>query len=186
MSPRLASLALLSLLALAGCGAISSQGASSQSDTGTSTSKDTLVAPTVTLTTNQVTLTTDHATYKPGDSVRVTIGNGHGVSVYAIASKVNCTALDVQVKAASGWQASKVASCASQADPDTLEIKPGSAVTVAITAPAAGTYRCALQYTTITVPPPRSAPNGAIASGTKLTSGPAITIYSAEWNVTSA
>ena len=187
MSPRLASLALLSLLALAGCGAISSQNAiSSENATKTSTSKDTLVAPTATITANQVTLITDHATYKPGDSVRVTIANGRGVSIYAIASNANCSILVIHAKTAAGWQASNAAACASQADPDTLEVKPGSATTVTIIAPVVGTYRCALQYTTINVPPPRSAPNGAIASGTNPTSGPATTVYSAEWNVTSA
>jgi uncharacterized cupredoxin-like copper-binding protein len=186
MSPRLASLALLSLLALAGCGAISSQGPSSQSDTGALGPKDTLVAPTPTITANQVTLTTDRSTYKPGATVRVTAANGRGVSIYAIASKAHCTALEVEVKMASGWQASNIAPCNIQDDPQTVEVKPGSATTVAIIAPAIGTYRCALQYTTINVPPPRSAPNDAIASGTNPTSGPATTVYSAEWNVISA
>ena len=78
MPLRAAMLALLSLLALAGCGAISSQGASSQNDTRTPTPKDTLVAPTATITANQVTLTTDRSSYTPRRQVRVTIANGQG------------------------------------------------------------------------------------------------------------
>jgi len=185
MSPRLASLALLSLLTLAGCGALSSQEASSQSDTGTLASKDTPIAPTATITANQVTLTIDHATYKPGDSVHVTIANGWGASVYAIATNANCTPVAVLVRMASGWQTSNVAACNAQGDPQTVEVKPGSAVPVTITAPAAGTYRCALQYTMINIPPPRSAPPGALAIANP-TSGPSTTVYSAPWDVTSA
>jgi uncharacterized cupredoxin-like copper-binding protein len=187
VSPRLAALALLSLLALAGCGAISSQSASESSTSkNTPTAKSTLVAPTATITANQVTLTTDHATYKPGDSVRVTIANGRGVSIYAIASNANCSVLVIHAKTAAGWQTFNATACSAQGDPQTVEVKPGSAIPVTITAPAVGTYRCALQYTTINVPPPRSAPNGAIASETNPTSGPAITAYSAQWDVTSA
>jgi hypothetical protein len=118
--------------------------------------------------------------------VRVSIANGRGVSIYADASKVNCTALDVEVKAASGWQAVNMALCASQAVPDMLEIKPGNATTVSITASSAGIYRCALQYTTINIPPPDSAPDGAIASAKYPTSGPATTVYSPAWEVRSA
>jgi hypothetical protein len=183
MSLKLAALGLLSLLALAGCAT------SSQNATKTQTPQDALIAPTATITASQVTLATDRPTYEPGDSVRVTIANGQSVSIYAISSKVNCTALDLEVKTASGWQASNVASCDAQTVLDTLEIKPGSAATVTIPAPAAGTYRCALQYTTINVPPPRNAPSGAsgaTADATKSSSGPAATAYSAEWNVTSA
>jgi uncharacterized cupredoxin-like copper-binding protein len=185
MSLKLAALGLLLLLALAGC-ATTSQGASSQSATRTPASKDGLVAPTATITVNQVTLTTDRSTYKPGDSVRVTIGNGRGVSIYAIVSKGNCSILIIHAKTAAGWQPFNATPCSAQGDPQTVEVKPGSATTVTITAPASGIYRCALQYTTINVPPPRSAPNDAIASGTNPTSGPATTVYSAEWNVISA
>ena len=185
MSPRLASLALLSLLALAGCGAISSQRASSQSDMGTPAPKDTLVAPTATITANEVTLSSDRATYQPGDQVRVTIANGRGASVYAIASNANCSVLIIHAKTAAGWQTFNAAPCNAQGDPQTVEIKPGSAVTVTITAPAFGSYRCALQYTTINIPPPRNAPPGALAIANP-TSRPVITVYSAQWDVTSA
>jgi hypothetical protein len=142
--------------------------------------------PTPTITANQVTVTTDRTSYAPDDPVLVTIGNGRSASVYAIAAKVHCTVLDVQVKTATGWQASNMASCNSQADSDTLDIKPGSAVTVTIAAPSAGTYRCALQYTTINIPPPRSAPTGLAMSATTPTSGPGVTVYSAAWEVKSA
>jgi uncharacterized cupredoxin-like copper-binding protein len=185
--PRLAVLGLTSFLALAGCGAISSQSATESSTSkNTPTSKSTLVAPTATITANQVTVTTDRSTYTSGDSVRVTIANGRGVSIYALASKANCMALDVQMKMATGWQTSNVAPCGAQGDPQTLEIKPNSATTVTITAPSAGIYRCALQYTTINIPPPRSAPNGAIADATNPASGPATTGYSNAWEVKSA
>jgi uncharacterized cupredoxin-like copper-binding protein len=183
---RLATFFLLSLLALAGCSPTSSHDASEKSATETRTPQDTLVAPTATITANQVTVTTDRSTYTSGDSVRVTIANGRGVSIYALASKANCTALDVQMKMATGWQTSNVAPCGAQGDPQTLEIKPNSATTVTITAPSAGIYRCALQYTTINIPPPRSAPNGAIADATNPASGPATTGYSNAWEVKSA
>lgn len=187
MPLRAAMLTLLSLLALAGCGAISSQGASSQDDTNTPTPKDTLGMPTPTITANQVTVTTDRSTYAPNDSVRVTIANGRGVSVYAIAAKAHCTVLDVQVKATSGWQtSSNVARCGAQDDPQVVEIKPGVSLTVTIPAPSVGTYRCALQYTTINIPPPRSAPKGLAMSATTPTSGPGVTVYSAAWEVKSA
>jgi FtsP/CotA-like multicopper oxidase with cupredoxin domain len=181
MSLKLAALGLLSLLALAGCAT------TSQNATKTQTPQDALIAPTATITASQVTLATDRPAYKPGDSVRITIANGRSVSIYAIGSKVNCTALDLEVKTASGWQASNVASCDAQTVLDTLEIKPGSVATVTIPAPAAGTYRCTLQYTTINIPPPRNAPSsvsGAVA--TKSTSGPAAIAYSAEWEVKSS
>ncbi len=187
MSPRLAALALFSLLALTGCGGISSQTAtSSQNAMGTPAPKETLIAPTATITTNQVTLTTDRSTYHPGDTVRVTIGNGLSLGVYAIASNGSCAALDVQVKGASGWQTADTAKCASQAEPDALEINPRSAMTETITAPSVGTYRCALQYATINIPPPRSAPGARPISATNPVSGPAITVYSAAWEVRSA
>jgi uncharacterized cupredoxin-like copper-binding protein len=186
MPPRLAVLSLTSFLALAGCGALSSQGATeSSTSTNTPTAKSTLVVPTATITANEVTLSTDRATYQPGDSVRVTIANGRGVSVYAIASNANCTPVAVQVKVAAGWQASNGAPCSAQGDPQTVEIKPGGATTVTITAPVAGTYRCALQYTTINIPPPRNAPPGAVAMANP-TNGPGVTVYSAQWDVTSA
>jgi uncharacterized cupredoxin-like copper-binding protein len=181
----LAVLAMLSLLALSGCGAISSQGASSQGDTGTPTSKSTLVVPTATITANEVTLATDHASYKPGDQVRVTIANGRGFSVYATATNANCTPVALQVRMAAGWQTLNVAPCGAQGDPQTVEIKPGSATTVTITAPSAGTYRCALQYTTINIPPPRNAPPNAVGMANPA-NGPGVTVYSAQWDVTSA
>jgi uncharacterized cupredoxin-like copper-binding protein len=187
MSPRLAALALLSLLALAGCGAISTQSASESSTSkNTPTAKSILVEPTATITANEVTLSTDRASYQPGDQVRVTIVNGRGVSVYAIASNADCSVLVIHAKTAAGWQTSNAAPCSVQGDPQTVEVKPSSATSVTITAPPAGTYRCALQYTTINIPPPRSAPNGAIASGTSPTSGPGVTVYSAQWDVRSA
>lgn len=182
---RAAALALLSLLALAGCGAISSQGASSQTDTRTPAPKDTLLAPTATSTANQVTLSIDRASYKPGDQVRVTIANGQGASVYAIATNANCTPVAVQVRMASGWQATNTSPCGAQGDPQTVEIKPGSATSVIITAPAAGTYRCALQYTTINIPPPRNVPPNTVGMANPA-NGPGVTVYSAQWDVTSA
>ncbi len=187
MPLRLAVLGLTFLLALAGCGAISSQGATeSSTSANTPTSKSTLVVPTATITANQVTLSIDRASYTPGDQVRVTIANGRGASVYAIATNANCTPVAVQVRMASGWQASNVSPCGAQGDPQTVEIKPGGAATVTITAPAAGTYRCALQYTTINIPPPRNAPSGEIAGVAKSTNGPGVTVYSAAWEVKSA
>jgi hypothetical protein len=178
MSPRLVMLALLPLLALAGCAT------SSRNATETQTPQDALIAPTASISASQVTLATDRPTYKPGDSVRVTIANGRSVSIYAIGSKVTCTALDLEVKTASGWQASNVASCDAQTVLDTLEIKPGRAATVTIPAPAAGTYRCALQYTTITIPPPRNVPPNAVGMANPA-NGPGVTVYSAQWDVTS-
>jgi uncharacterized cupredoxin-like copper-binding protein len=151
MSPRLAALGLIALLALAGCGATSSQSATEQNVVETPAPNDALVAPTPTITANQMTLTTDRVSYAPGDAVRVTIANGRSVSVYAIASNANCTALDVQLHTPSGWQAHNVPPCGAQEDPSSVEIKPRSATTVTITAPAAGMYRCALQYTTLTL-----------------------------------
>src|SRR5262249_6086310 len=120
----------MSFLALAGCSSVTQQ----RGDR-TPASKSTLVAPTPTITANQVTLTTDRSTYVPGDTVRVTISNGRSASVYALASKANCTVLGVQVEGTTGWQESNISSCNSQADPDTLEIKPGAATTVTIPAP---------------------------------------------------
>jgi hypothetical protein len=187
MSPRLAALALLSLLALTGCGGISSQTAtSSQSAMGTPAPIETQIAPTATITVNQVTLTTDRSTYGPGDTVRVTIGNGLSVSIYVMASGSACGELDLQVKGASGWQTADTAKCASQAEPDALDIRPGGALPLTIPAPAAGTYRFALQYTTITIPPPRSAPGVGVIGATNPASGPAVTVYSAPWEVRSA
>jgi len=94
--------------------------------------------------------------------------------------------LDVQVKKASGWQAANMEPCASQVVPSMLEIKPGGFATMKIRAPTTGTYRCALQYTTINIPPPHSAPKGAIAAATNPASGPATTVYSPTWEVKSA
>jgi uncharacterized cupredoxin-like copper-binding protein len=182
----LAVLGLTSFLALAGCGAISSQSATESSTSkNTPAAKSTLVVPTATITANEVTLSTDRASYTPGDQVRVTIANGRSASIYAIATNASCTPVAVQVRMASGWQASNVAPCGAQGDPQTVEIKPGSATSVTLTAPAAGTYRCALQYTTINIPPPRNAPSGALGMANP-TNGPGVTVYSAQWDVTSA
>jgi hypothetical protein len=189
MSLKLAALGLLSLLALAGCATSSQNTASPRSATESPASTGALVTPTATKNTSLITLTTDRTRYQPGDSVRVTIANGQSVSVYAVASKANCTILDLQVKASSGWQVSNAAPCNAPSDAQSVEIKPHASTVVTITAPATGTYRCALQYTTITIPPPRDAPSGAsdaIADATKTSSGPAAIAYSAEWNVTSA
>jgi hypothetical protein len=181
MPLRLAALVLMSCLALAGCGVTSSQSA-----TDAPTQTRTQGASTPKITSNLVTLTADRSTYAPGDIVRVTIANGWSVSVYALASKANCTALGVQVQGTAGWRELNISSCNSQVDPDTLEIKPGAATTVTITAPSAGMYRCALQYTTINIPPPRSAASNAIVSATTPANGPATTVYSAPWEVKSA
>jgi uncharacterized cupredoxin-like copper-binding protein len=183
MPLRVAALALFSLLALAGCGATSSQDVSSQNDSETPAPKDTLLAPTATIIANQVTLTTDRVSYKPGDQVRVIIANGQGANVYAIATNANCTPVAVQVRIASSWQAANVSPCGAQGDPQTVEIKPGSATSVTIIAPAAGTYRCALQYTTITIPPPRNVPPNAVGMANSA-NGPGVTVYSAQWDVT--
>ena len=178
MPLRVAMLALLSLLALAGCGAISSQGASSQDDTNTPTPKDTLVRR-----------RDDHREsgdghhrsleYEPGDRCASPSPTAGGpVSMPSPLTRTAPCWLCKSGRLLVGRHPMSL-TCGAQGDPQMVEIKPGSATSVTITAPAAGTYRCALQYTTINIPPPRSAPKRLGYERDTPTSGPGVTVYSA-------
>jgi hypothetical protein len=127
------------LLALWGCGSNEIGGGSDQ---GTSTS-------------GPVSISTDHATYAPGDTIAVSITNHLQTSIYAFDTRASCTILDLQVQVNGAWQNTQVARCALGRMALLVEIPAGKAYNTTIHAGTpgvssagfpAGMYRLVLKY----------------------------------------
>jgi hypothetical protein len=129
------------LLALWGCGSTSG-GGDSNPDTSTS---------------GPVSISTDHATYAPHDTIAVSITNHLQTSIYAFDTRASCTILDLQVQVNGAWQNSQVARCALGRRAQRVEIPAGKTYKATIHAGTpgvnsagfpAGTYRLVLNYST--------------------------------------
>jgi hypothetical protein len=106
-----------------------------------------------------VIITTDHQSYKPGDTIHVTVTNHTATPIFAASGKVNCSVVEAQLKTVRGWQAAVIAPCVDTAMADVVQIAPKASHSASIAAPTAlpsGTYRLALSYSTFTIPPPRA------------------------------
>jgi hypothetical protein len=129
------------LLALWSCG---SNGSGGDSNPGTSTS-------------GSVSISTDHTTYAPGDTIAVSITNHLQTSIYAFDTRASCTILDLQVQLNGAWQNTQVARCALGRMALLVEIPAGKAYDTTIHAGTpgvnsagfpAGMYRLVLKYST--------------------------------------
>jgi hypothetical protein len=165
-------LALMSLL-LAGCGtSIGGTGPDSAAPTATATAPLQTPGKGATPMTG-VTITTDRNSYTFSGVIRATATNRSGKTIYASAGKASCSIFDLEVKTAQGWRPATVAPCTRGGQEDntsdtTIQIASGARHTADIAAndvardaslPSAGTYRLALSYFAITVPPPLAAPS---------------------------
>jgi len=138
-----------------------------------------------------VIITTDQQSYKPGDTIHVTITNHTATSIFATSGKASCTVVEAQVKTAQGWQTAQIAPCADATMAELVQITPKASRSASITAKTAlpsGTYRLALGYSTYTIPPPQAAGSlkgGLLANAPRLQpkSGPLTTVYSQAFTV---
>lgn len=129
-------------LALAGCG-------SSTGGTAVNTSA-------ATLTTGPVTIATDHSSYAPTDTIKVTIQNHLTKAIYAYDTQASCTILSLQVQQGGQWVASNALHCPLGRVALAVKIEPGGTYTASLgahlmsigqrnTLPE-GTYRLVLNY----------------------------------------
>jgi hypothetical protein len=138
-----------------------------------------------------IVITTDQQSYKPGDTIHVTITNHTATSIFATSGKANCTVVEAQVKTAQGWQTAQIAPCADATMAKLVQIAPKASRSASITAKSAlasGTYRLALSYSTYTIPPPQAAGSlkgGLLAAAPRLQpqSSPVTTVYSQAFTV---
>jgi hypothetical protein len=138
-----------------------------------------------------VIITTDQQSYKPGDTIYVTISNHTATPIFAASGKASCTVVEAQVKTAQGWQTAQIAPCADATAAELVQIAPKASRSASITAKSAlasGTYRLALSYSTYTVPPPQAAGSlkgGLLAAAPRLQpkSSPLTTVYSQAFTV---
>lgn len=139
---------------LVGCGGASlSDGAANET-----------ASPAVTLTVGKeatpmdaVTIAVAKTSYARTEAIRATVTNQLTTSVYTSDGRASCTILDLQVKTAQGWEASTAAGCAGAAQGQPVPLAGHASQAATITASGdgfpAGTYRLALGYTTIGIPP---------------------------------
>ena len=138
-----------------------------------------------------IVITTDQQSYKPGDTIHVTITNHTATPIFATSGKASCTVVEAQMKTTQGWQTATIAPCADATMAELVQIAPKASRSANITAKAAlasGTYRLALSYSTYTVPPPQAAGSlkgGLLAGAPRLQpqSSPLTTVYSQAFTV---
>lgn len=138
-----------------------------------------------------VIITTDQQSYKPGDTIHVTITNHTATPILATSGKASCTVVEAQMKTAQGWQTATIAPCTDATMAELVQIAPKASHSASITAKAAlpsGTYRLALSYSTYTIPPPQAAGSlkgGLLAGAPRLQpqSSPLTTVYSQAFTV---
>lgn len=138
-----------------------------------------------------VIITTDQQSYKPGDTIHVTITNHTATPIFATSGKASCTVVEAQIKTAQGWHTAAIAPCADATMADVVQIAPRASQSASIAARAAlvsGTYRLALSYSTYTIPPPQAAGSlkgGLLASAPRLQpkSGPLTMVYSQAFTI---
>ncbi len=131
-----------------------------------------------TSTSGPVSISTDHAMYRPGDVMRVSVTNHMQKSIFALDTRASCTILGLQVQVNGTWQNSQASRCALGSIAGLVEIPAGktysatiSAGTPGVSSPGfpAGFYRLVLTYST--------SPKGVSANQGKTT------IYSAAFVV---
>lgn len=138
-----------------------------------------------------VIITTDQQSYKPGDTLHVTITNHTATPIFATSGKASCTVVEAQMKTAQGWHTATIAPCTDTTMAVLVQIAPKASQSANITANAAlpsGTYRLALSYSTYTIPPPQasgSLKGGLLANATRLQpkSSPLTTVYSQAFTI---
>ncbi|HEU4782342.1 MAG TPA: hypothetical protein VFS83_03285 [Ktedonobacterales bacterium] len=138
-----------------------------------------------------IVITTDQQSYKPGDTIHVTITNHTATPIFATSGKASCTVVEAQMKTTQGWQTAQIAPCADATMAELVQIAPKASRSASITAKSAlasGTYRLALSYSTYTVPPPQAAGSlkgGLLAGAPRLQpqSSPLTTVYSQAFTV---
>lgn len=133
-----------------------------------------------TSTTGPVSLHTDHSTYMPGDSIKVTVTNHLHTSIFAYDTRASCSILDLELQVQGVWQATQVARCPLGRPAMRVEIPATKTYSATLQAGypgisqanfPAGTYRLLLSYST---------------SATSLPQRTTTTIYSATFSVASS
>ena len=155
MLQRAISLIGVSLL-LAGCGSL----AATNSTTPTS---------------GPVTVSTDHTTYTPTDTMLVTVHNTHSTPIYALDTLSSCSILSLQYQVNGAWQSSQVAQCPLKRRAQLVKIDAGATYTANISAGypgmkpltfPTGSYRLVLVYTTTPSVMPTAENGSTITSAT--------------------
>jgi hypothetical protein len=132
------STALCVLLALGGCAT------SGAAQPGTSTG-------------GSVRIRTDHTSYRPGDTIQVSVTNTLQTGIFAYDTLASCTILGLQAQVNGAWQNSKVAYCVLGRRARLVEIAAGKTYQAGIRAGVPGvqssgfppgTYRFSLLYMT--------------------------------------
>jgi hypothetical protein len=132
------STALCMLFVLGGCGT----GGASQPGTPTGGS---------------VTVRTEHATYRPADTIQVSVTNSLQTGIFAYDTLASCTILGLQAQVNGSWQNSKIAYCALGRRARLVEIAAGKTYQATVRAGISrvqspgfppGTYRFSLLYMT--------------------------------------
>lgn len=119
-----------------------------------------------------VVVSTDRATYAPGDVIVVTVHNTLSTPIYALDTQSSCSVLSLQYQVNGTWQASQVAQCPMKRPARLVKIDAGATYSANITAGypglktldfPVGSYRLMLVYSTSpsTIP---STENGTIVT----------------------
>lgn len=158
------------LLILAACGNSSDTGSSQNNNPGTSTG-------------GPVSIGTDHSTYKPTDTINISVTNHLSTSIFAYDTRASCTILDLQMQVNGVWQDTQIARCSLGRPAMLVETPAMKAYTAKITAGSPGviqatfppgTYRLLLTYSTSRIPMSQQSSQNTT------------TIYSANFAVTSS
>ncbi len=138
------------LFVLAGCGTTGESGGAN-GNSGTAT-----VGP--------VSIRTEQSSYKPTDSIKVSVTNNLQETIYALDTRASCSILDMQVQINAIWKGAAVARCPLGRPALRVAIQSGHTYTATIQAGYPGTssatfptgsYRFLLSYSTSATSPPQ-------------------------------
>lgn len=111
-----------------------------------------------TQTSGPVSISTDHSTYEPTDSIQVTVLNTLAKPIYALDTQASCSILGLEIQVSGKWQTSTVAKCLLGRPAQVIALDPQKAYTTTIQAASPpvvkdavfppGTYRLVLNYST--------------------------------------
>lgn len=122
-----------------------------------------------------VTVSTDHTTYTPTDTMVVTVHNALSTPIYALDTLSSCSILSLHYQVNGVWQSSQVAQCPVKRRAQLVKIDAGATYTANITAGypgmkqltfPTGSYQLALLYTTTPSVMPTSANGTTVTSAT--------------------
>ena len=126
-------------------------------------------------TSGPVTVSTDHTTYTPTDTMIVTVHNPLSTPIYALDTLSSCSILSLQYQVNGVWQSSQVAQCPLKRHAQLVKIDAGATYTANISASypglkqlsfPTGSYRLVLLYSTSPSVMPTAANGVTVTSAT--------------------